>query len=64
MSKISIIIPVKNESKNVEVLTNEILKYCSSLHYEIVFVNDGSVDETEKKLIKSLMLRLRNYTDI
>ncbi len=52
MSKISIIIPVKNESKNVEVLTNEILKYCSSLSYEIVFVNDGSVDETEKKLIK------------
>ena len=47
MSKISIVIPVKNESRNVEVLTREIFKFCSSLSYEIIFINDGSKDDTE-----------------
>ena len=60
MSKISIIIPVKNESRNVEVLTDEILKFCKSLSYEIIFVNDGSKDDTIKKLLK-----LKNkYTNV
>ena len=52
MSKISIVIPVKNESRNVEVLTREIFKFCSSLSYEIIFINDGSKDDTEKRIIK------------
>ena len=49
--KISIIIPVKNEEKNVNLLTKEISKYCSSLLFEVIFINDGSVDNTRNVLI-------------
>ena len=51
-SKISIIIPVKNETKNVQVLVKEIYQACSFFDYEIIFINDGSSDDTELELIK------------
>lgn len=47
--KISIIIPAFNESGNLQVITNrlhETLKQ-SSYTYEILFINDGSRDETQ-----------------
>ena len=50
-SKISIVIPVKNEIRNVQPLTKEISDTCFSLNYEIIFINDGSTDGTEAKLI-------------
>ncbi len=58
-SKISIIIPVKNEVKNVEPLAKEIIKKCSSITFEIIFINDGSQDGTEKKLI-NLIKKYKN----
>ena len=50
MSKISIVIPVKNESKNVSILSKEIMKSCKSFNYEVLFINDGSNDDTIVKL--------------
>ena len=46
--KISIIIPVYNESKNIEILYNEIKQSLPSfINYEIIFVNDYSDDDSK-----------------
>ena len=51
---LSIIIPLFNESKNIKKLIGEIESSLSNLdNYEIVLVNDGSVDNT-LSVIKSL----------
>lgn len=49
--KLSIIIPVMNEEKNVSKMYNEIIKLFS-FKYEIIFINDGSNDNTKEELDK------------
>jgi glycosyltransferase involved in cell wall biosynthesis len=50
--KCTCIVPVYNEASNVEPLTMEIISVCDSLRvsYEILFVNDGSTDNTQSVL--------------
>lgn len=43
---LSIIIPVFNESENVSVLLDRLLPVVKEYTYEIIFVDDGSVDDT------------------
>ena len=54
MSKInlSIIIPVLDESNNIEKLTYRIIKYLKKYNYEIVFVDDNSEDNSKVILEK------------
>lgn len=49
---LSIVIPVYNESGNVQILTEEIIQSLSTTQYkyEIIFVDDGSKDETPQNL--------------
>jgi dolichol-phosphate mannosyltransferase len=51
---ISIIVPVFNEAKNIELLYSELTKILSTTGYnfEIIFVNDGSKDKSQEKLEK------------
>ncbi len=60
---ISIIIPVYNEEDNVELLYNEIAKSIEPLkiYYEVVFIDDGSVDETFNILTK---IKMKNQQEI
>ena len=51
-SLLSILIPVRNEEINVNIISNEIIKNISHQNYEIVFINDYSLDKTENELIK------------
>ena len=54
--KLSIVIPVLNEEKNISPLTKKIKKHLKQYHYEIIFVDDSSNDksiEILKKLKKS-----------
>lgn len=57
---ISVVVPVYNEEGNVERLFNSIKNVCETncYNYEIIFVNDGSTDNTEKicKLLMPLTL--------
>jgi glycosyltransferase involved in cell wall biosynthesis len=48
--RISIVIPVKNEEKNVQILFSEIKEVFKTKDYEVVFVDDGSTDRTFERL--------------
>ncbi len=45
--KLSVIIPVRNEEKNLPLILNDMLKQTEFI-YEIICVDDGSVDKTAK----------------
>ena len=44
--EISVVVPVCNEAENVEPLAREIHAALASRHYEMIFIDDGSTDET------------------
>ncbi len=50
----SVVVPVCNEAENVEPLVREIHAAMSSRAYEMLFVNDGSTDDTAG-ILKRLM---------
>lgn len=53
INSISFVIPLYNESKRIDKLCSEITKFIfqnKNLNYEIIFVNDGSKDNTKKIL--------------
>ena len=49
---LSILIPVRNEEKNVHIISNEIEKKIENKNYELVFINDFSEDNTVNELSK------------
>ena len=48
--KLSLIIPILNEEKNILPLTKKIIRYLKQIKYEIIFVDDNSSDNSKKKL--------------
>ncbi|MDN3654983.1 glycosyltransferase family 2 protein [Ferruginibacter paludis] len=51
MTLLSIIIPVYNEEENIHLLCNELVLHCGR-DYEVIFVNDGSTDNTLAEIEK------------
>lgn len=49
--KINILIPVYNEEKTIDQIINKILKL-KNINKEILIINDGSSDNTKKKILK------------
>ena len=49
-TEISVVIPVKNEAGNIDTLVSEINQSLKKFSYEIIYVNDGSEDNTELEL--------------
>jgi len=47
---ISVVVPVKNEAGNIAPLIAEIATALAGREFEIVYVNDGSTDATEREL--------------
>jgi len=50
IESISVIVPILNEQENILILTEKIRTVChdNQYNYEIIFVNDGSTDDTGK----------------
>ena len=48
--EISIIIPVLNEEDSIEPLYNKIVSELSNINKEIIFVNDGSIDDSYNRI--------------
>ncbi len=61
---ISIIVPVYNEEKNVRELHKEILEVCRKLNkeFEIIFIDDGSEDNTLNELKKLSPIKIISFT--
>ena len=53
---ISIIIPVFNEAKNIEPLAKKIKVSLKNFNYEVIFINDGSSDDTEENIKKTIKI--------
>ena len=51
MDLLSIIVPCYNEEKNVEMFLDEIQKTLVGFNYEVIFINDGSQDNTQEKIM-------------
>ncbi len=49
---ISVVVPVHNEAENIPVLADEIAAALKGRSFEVIFVNDGSGDDTEAVLKK------------
>lgn len=55
--KISVVVPVHNETDNVEALIAEIDQALSGQEaYEMIFVDDGSTDDTATKLLQAMQV--------
>ena len=61
---LSVVIPVYNEEKNVSKLYQELFLVLGKLNeqYEIIFVNDGSVDGTLEELKKLPKIKIISFT--
>ena len=49
-TSLSIVIPVLNESNNIQILTNKIIFYLKRINFEVIFVDDNSIDKSKKIL--------------
>ncbi len=47
---ISIIIPIFNEEANIEKLCHNIIEAMETINYEVIFIDDGSTDNSENIL--------------
>ena len=61
--ELSIVIPVYNEEKNVTLLHQKIFSVCQKLgnSFEIIFINDGSRDNTLHNLKKLRPIKIINF---
>lgn len=48
--KLSLVVPCYNEAENVKAFTEQAREILQGIEYEIVFINDGSKDDTIKRL--------------
>jgi glycosyltransferase involved in cell wall biosynthesis len=56
MKKISLVVPVYNEEKNLVLLNQAISNSLKEFDYELIFVNDGSTDKS-KLIVEQLKLK-------
>ena len=47
---ISVVVPLFNEEENVPLLQAELMTALAGLEFEIIFVDDGSVDRTVERI--------------
>lgn len=62
--KLSLVVPCYNEGENVRLFTEKAREHLSDIDYEIVFINDGSKDNTIKELKKLKDEKKENVTII
>ena len=59
--KISVIVPVFNEEESIPILQSELRAALSGLDYEIIFVDDGSIDRTAERIEPASNVRVIRF---
>ena len=54
--KLNVIIPCYNEAGNIELMHEKLTECLKDTKYELIFINDGSKDETEN-IIKEIYIK-------
>ena len=62
-NKLSIIIPIFNEKNNILILTKKIIFNLKKIKYEIIYVDDNSLDYS-KKVLSELKRRYKFFKPI
>ena len=58
---VSVVVPLYNEEENLPILQEELRVALSGLDYEILFVDDGSVDRTPERIEAAPNIRLIRF---
>ncbi len=58
---VSVVVPVFNEEENMSILQSELVNALAGRDYEIIFVNDGSIDRTVDKIDNSSRVRVLRF---
>jgi len=58
---VSVVVPLFNEEENVPILQAELTTALGGLDYEIVFVDDGSVDQTMRRIVPDPRIRVVQF---
>jgi len=58
MKELSVIIPVLNERENIAPLISDLEQALPGIDYEVIFVDDGSNDGTQKEVVKRATKRI------
>lgn len=61
MNRVSVIIPVYNEEENVPILQRELTDALQGIDYEIIFVDDGSSDQTAARMASGPHIRVLRF---
>jgi len=59
--QLSVVVPVFNEEQNITILQSELETALTGTDHEIIFVNDGSTDQTAAKITPSSAVRLIQF---
>src|SRR5438128_9800065 len=58
---VSVVVPVFNEQENIPILQSELRAALTGLDYEIIFVDDGSIDRTAERIEAALNVRVIRF---
>ena len=61
MSNVSVVVPLYNEEENVSILQRELTDALTGLDFEIIFVDDGSWDETVSRIMPDPRIRVLRF---
>jgi glycosyltransferase involved in cell wall biosynthesis len=58
---ISVVVPLFNEEENVPLMQAELMAALAGLEFELIFVDDGSVDRTAERIAASPQVRMIRF---
>jgi dolichol-phosphate mannosyltransferase len=61
MSNVSVVVPLYNEEQSVAILQRELADALTGLDYEIIFVDDGSQDQTVARIAADPRIRVLRF---